>query len=356
MSLAPAIVTQINLLAEELINRFESPQYFPGCEVVSVADVNQYAAGNGWIECMVAQHNQQRCRWKNQYAAVAVGDFVDVLYFPGYRLFTVDSQGGSGALKALIGAASETAQGIIELATQTEVNTGTDTLRAVTPATLAGWAGAGGWPFADVLTVDASDPDAAYTTIAGAAAAVGVGETILFAGVVETDSTLNLDISGATLMGFGISSSLEISETDSGLELDGGCTLQDFSITLANSGASPVTLSNIYSGTYALHRLKISAQSASPYDATAANFAYGTTRLYQCSLNASGGLTNYALVASGSGVVVEVFGGELNGAIYAVNNATIRLFGPRVTGTLTEASGGSIVGNYFDSSSVWQTA
>lgn len=32
--------------------------------------------------------------------------------------------------------ASETAQGIIELATQAEVNTGTDTLRAVTPATL----------------------------------------------------------------------------------------------------------------------------------------------------------------------------------------------------------------------------
>lgn len=32
--------------------------------------------------------------------------------------------------------ASETAQGIIELATQTEVNTGTDTVRAVTPATL----------------------------------------------------------------------------------------------------------------------------------------------------------------------------------------------------------------------------
>jgi hypothetical protein len=32
--------------------------------------------------------------------------------------------------------ASETAQGIIELATQTEVNTGTDTVRAITPATL----------------------------------------------------------------------------------------------------------------------------------------------------------------------------------------------------------------------------
>jgi hypothetical protein len=34
--------------------------------------------------------------------------------------------------------ASETAKGVIELATQTETNTGTDAVRAVTPATLAG--------------------------------------------------------------------------------------------------------------------------------------------------------------------------------------------------------------------------
>jgi hypothetical protein len=37
-----------------------------------------------------------------------------------------------------VGAASETSPGIVELATQGEVNTGTDTTRAVTPATLAG--------------------------------------------------------------------------------------------------------------------------------------------------------------------------------------------------------------------------
>lgn len=35
--------------------------------------------------------------------------------------------------------ATETTLGLVELATQTEVNTGTDTDRAVTPATLAGW-------------------------------------------------------------------------------------------------------------------------------------------------------------------------------------------------------------------------
>jgi hypothetical protein len=38
-------------------------------------------------------------------------------------------------------AATETTPGILEIATQAEVNTGTDNTRAVTPAGLAGWAG-----------------------------------------------------------------------------------------------------------------------------------------------------------------------------------------------------------------------
>lgn len=37
--------------------------------------------------------------------------------------------------------ASETVEGTVELATQSEVNTGTDALRVVTPATLASWSG-----------------------------------------------------------------------------------------------------------------------------------------------------------------------------------------------------------------------
>jgi hypothetical protein len=41
-------------------------------------------------------------------------------------------------------AASETAAGVVELATQAEVDAGTDAVRAVTPATLAAWPGGGG--------------------------------------------------------------------------------------------------------------------------------------------------------------------------------------------------------------------
>jgi len=45
---------------------------------------------------------------------------------------------------------SETVVGIIELATQAEVNTGTDTGRAVTPATLASWTGDSGIALTDL--------------------------------------------------------------------------------------------------------------------------------------------------------------------------------------------------------------
>lgn len=41
-------------------------------------------------------------------------------------------------------AASETAAGVVELATQAEVDAGTDAVRVVTTATLAGWTGGGG--------------------------------------------------------------------------------------------------------------------------------------------------------------------------------------------------------------------
>lgn len=43
-----------------------------------------------------------------------------------------------------VDAATETSAGVVELATQAEVDAGTDALRAVTPATLAGWTGGGG--------------------------------------------------------------------------------------------------------------------------------------------------------------------------------------------------------------------
>lgn len=57
--------------------------------------------------------------------------------------------------------ASETVPGLIELATQAEVNTGTDALRAITPATLSSWRGTkkiAGVYYAGSLTLVADTP------------------------------------------------------------------------------------------------------------------------------------------------------------------------------------------------------
>lgn len=96
--LSPDLMQEIIGLAREMGNKFAQSEFIPGCEVKDVSDKNQYDTDNGWIEAIVGQHNQQRCRWKGQYPNVSVGDFVDVLYFPTRRLFEVWRQGGSGSL------------------------------------------------------------------------------------------------------------------------------------------------------------------------------------------------------------------------------------------------------------------
>jgi hypothetical protein len=63
-----------------------------------------------------------------------------------YRQTAVNFTLGSGSVVwsqfgASVGAASETSQGIAELATQAEVDTGTDDARIVTPLKLATWSG-----------------------------------------------------------------------------------------------------------------------------------------------------------------------------------------------------------------------
>jgi len=74
---------------------------------------------------------------------------------------------GTGAVvdPALLPAATETAQGVAEIATQAETNTGTDDVRFVTPAKLAGWSGgpaAGQTLYDAIVPTDYALPSAAF--------------------------------------------------------------------------------------------------------------------------------------------------------------------------------------------------
>lgn len=77
-------------------------------------------------------------------SAAKSGDNSDITSITGLTTALAISQGGTGsttaanAFTAIKQAATDTATGVVELATTAEVRTGTDTTRAITPAGLAG--------------------------------------------------------------------------------------------------------------------------------------------------------------------------------------------------------------------------
>lgn len=86
---------EIDRLSDDLISNFAPPEYIPGCKVTAIIDKDEYATDNGWIVAICGRHNNQRCRWTGQLSSIAINDYVDVLYYPSYKLFVVFGQGGT---------------------------------------------------------------------------------------------------------------------------------------------------------------------------------------------------------------------------------------------------------------------
>lgn len=91
---------EIDRLSDDLVSSFAPPEYIPGCKVTAITDKDEYAMDNGWIVAICGRHNNQRCRWTGQLSSVAVNDYVDVLYYPSYKLFVVFGQGGTSAAQS----------------------------------------------------------------------------------------------------------------------------------------------------------------------------------------------------------------------------------------------------------------
>jgi hypothetical protein len=91
---------EVHGLADTMRALFTPPDYVPGCLVKSVADKDDYATNNGWVEAVVGQHGQQRVRYYGDPAGlVADTSYIDVEYFPAYRLYRVfgASEGGTAS-------------------------------------------------------------------------------------------------------------------------------------------------------------------------------------------------------------------------------------------------------------------
>jgi hypothetical protein len=86
-------------LANTMVTKFTPPSFVPGCEVKDITDIDEYTTDNGWIEAIVGGDNQQRVRYYGTPQGVGVGDFVDVEYFPAYKLYRVfgSTLGGTAA-------------------------------------------------------------------------------------------------------------------------------------------------------------------------------------------------------------------------------------------------------------------
>lgn len=96
MTVSRKVIELVSLLADDIAAQFTPPELIVGCEVLDITDINEYAPNNGWIEALVAQHNRQRVRWKSN-EVVEVGGFIDVVFFPGRRLFEAWGLGGASA-------------------------------------------------------------------------------------------------------------------------------------------------------------------------------------------------------------------------------------------------------------------
>lgn len=310
--LTPSLMTEITALAKQFVARFAQPEFIPGCKVLDVTDINLYAANNGWIEALCGQHNQQRVRWKSN-DVIAVNDYVDVLYFADRRLFEAWGVGGS-----------------------------------------TGIPGPGGWPFAAVLTVSATDPDAAYSTIAAALAAAPLYSTVL----VDTDTNTEVGLTIAQVLCL-----TSWDEVNTSLLGNFAANTYVLNIITAPSRVEQLTVGNIGSGTEAgcikldandtVTLWRVIAQiSGAATTHNAIKIIQGSNHIIEdCRISAAGSGTNYAINVTGA-ISATIIGGILNGATadLRVNSAgaTITLLGPQLIGGGISIAAGTVKGYYYD--------
>lgn len=131
----PEAPQAVRSLADTMIAKFTPPSFVPGCEVKSVADISEYTTDNGWIEAVVGGDNQQRVRYYGTPQGVIVGDFVDVEYFPAYKLYRVfgSTLGGTAIVGGLrvnkVWASDFSSESLVtDASDNVTINTGTLTL------------------------------------------------------------------------------------------------------------------------------------------------------------------------------------------------------------------------------------
>lgn len=204
----------------------------------------------------------------------------------------------------------------------------------------------GGWPFAGVKTVSATDPDADYTTIALAIAGASAGNGILIDNATFSE-TLTV---GKFLQFIGFGQEITVINGN-GVTTTVSMYLRDIKIRNA-AGVTPTAVTAVATGTQVYINTFIECiNGVNPIGARIGVGAGFTNRIISCRITASGGSgTRTAVSVETSGTVVEIYGGYLSGTTYDIavaSGCVVRLYGPVLAnGTINNS--GTIGGHYYN--------
>lgn len=366
--LKPETIKEIESLATEMAGIFTPPELIVGCEVLSVADRDQYAVNNGWIEARVGKHNRQRCRWRGQFANVKVADYVDVLFFASYRLFVVLNQGGTSAVTAILNNYTATAAPTVDDDSGDGYSVGSawidvtaDKAYICLGATVgaAVWEEIGGSGLAGGVWLIHSTTITIYATITLAVADYAAGDTIMILpGTYSENFTFT---SAITLIGTDRDTCIITSTATATIATRADVTLENLTIQNTGTAAQQIALhinsASSDEGTVIARRCNFVGDVNTSLGSRAVRCEAGTGhQLVDCNLsvaNADGTSTDDEGLSVGGGTV-EVYGGTVDGIdqdvqVYNAAGATVKLFDPVLVNNLIAiTSVGVGHGWYFD--------
>ncbi len=315
-SLPPEVLQEIKNTADVIKARFTPPEFIPGCQVVDVTDIDLYATSNGWIEAICGQHNQQRVRYKGFPSNVGTASYVDVLYFQNRRLFECYGSGGT-----------------------------------IAPP------GADGWPFDALKVISPTNASAEATTVQGAFDTGDALDIFLVdPGLYTENVTANKLIS---IVG-GEAARCVLRGTTSDTPVINATAAALFKeLTVTNeAGGTTATCVNVSTSLVSpqFYNLRVSKSLGGGTTGVGFDISAGTgIWIENCRINISNGTNRYGIRVTGTATfTVTVVGGSISATTADVlvnnSNATVRLWGPVLTGGGLSVSAGTVTGWWYDSS------
>lgn len=315
-SLPPEVLQEIKNTADVIKARFTPPEFIPGCQVVDVTDIDLYATNNGWIEAVCGQHNQQRVRYKGFPSNVGTASYVDVLYFQNRRLFECYGSGGT-----------------------------------IAPP------GADGWPFDALKVISPTNASAEATTVQGAFDTGDALDIFLVdPGTYVETITANKLIS---IVG-GEAARCIIRGTTSDTPVINATAAALFKeLTVTNeAGGTTAACVNVSTSLISpqFYNLRVSKSLGGGTTGVGFDISAGTgIWIENCRISISNGTNRYGLRVTGTATfTVTVVGGSISAATADVlvnnSNATVRLWGPVLTGGGLSITAGTVTGWWYDSS------